>query len=81
MDVQDFVNRNVLQNISFVKEVMFSSILVKRNLNLSNTIQQVNQFLSEMYGQQFSLSCNNNVTRNHLWKDGIYFTKTGTGIF
>lgn len=52
MGVYDIVNRIADIGMSSrrlsVQEVMFLSILVKRNLNYSNITQQVNDLLSEM---------------------------------
>ena len=65
-----------------VKEVIFSSILLKRQMKLTKIIRQVNDCLRddcEKFG--FLFVSNDNISREHLWNDGIHLNDNGTFIF
>ena len=56
-----------------VKEVVISSILLKKNIALIRFIQQVNDSLREQCVLNgFGFISNDNISRTHLWKVGIH---------
>ena len=56
-----------------VKEVVISSILPKKNFALTRLIRQVNDTLREQCVLNgFGFISNGNISRKHLWKDGIH---------
>ena len=64
-----------------VQDVIMSSILPKRNIRLTKIIRQVNDKLKEMCQvNNFGFICNDNISRNLLWIDGIHYTDEGTNI-
>ena len=64
-----------------VKEVVMSSILPKKNIGLTRLIWQVNDSLREQCVLNgFGFISNDNISRTHLWKDGIHLEDLGTNI-
>ena len=64
-----------------MKEVVISSVLPKRNIALTLLIRQVNDSLREQCVLNgFGFISNDNISRTHLWKDGIYLEDLGTNI-
>ena len=64
-----------------VKEVVISSILVKSTISLTNIIRQLNRLLNEMcILNGFHYICNDNITPDFLWRDGIHLKDNGTNI-
>ena len=64
-----------------VKEVMISSILPKKNIALTRLIRLVNDSLREQYVlNRFGFISNDNISRTHLWKNGIHIKDLGTNI-
>ena len=64
-----------------VKEVVISSILPKKNIALTHLIQQVNDGLGQQWVLNgFGFISNDNISRTHLWKDGIHLEDLGTNI-
>ena len=64
-----------------MKEVVVSSILPKKSIALTCRIQQVNDSLREQcILNGFGFISNDNISRTHLWKDGIYLEDLGTNI-
>ena len=64
-----------------MKEVVVSSILPKKSIALTCLIQQVNDSLREQcILNGFGFIYNDNISRTHLWKDGIYLEDLGTNI-
>ena len=64
-----------------VKEVVISSILLKKNIGLTRLIWQVNDSLREQCVLNgFGFISNDNISRTHLWKDGIHLEDLGTNI-
>ena len=64
-----------------VKEVIISSILPKNNIALIRFIRQVNNSLREqcvLIG--FVFISNDNISRTHLWTDGVHLKDLGTSI-
>ena len=62
-----------------VKEVIISSILPKNIIALTCLIQQVNDSLREQCVLNgFGFISNDNISRTHLWKDGIKLEDLGT---
>ena len=58
-----------------------ASILTKRSIKLTKIITEVNDKLKEKCQlNNFGFICNDNVSRNYLWKDGIHFDDKGTNI-
>ena len=64
-----------------VKEVVISSILPKKNIALTHLIRQVNDGLGQQWVLNgFGFISNDNISRTHLWKDGIHLEDLGTNI-
>ena len=64
-----------------VKDVIISSILVKRNFHLTRIIRQINDLLSEYHvSNNFHYLTNYNTSRQNLWKDGIHLNNVGNNI-
>ena len=64
-----------------MKEVVISSILPKRNIALTRLIRQVNDSLREQCVLSgFGFISSDNISRTHLWKDGIHLEDLGTNI-
>ena len=65
-----------------VEEVIFSSILVKKQIKLTKIIRQVNDALrAECVRNDFHFVDNNNVTREYLYTDGVHLNNDGTRLF
>ena len=61
-----------------MKEVI-SSILPKKNIVLTSLIWQVTDSLREQcLLNEFGFMSNDNISRTHLWKDGIHLEDSGT---
>ena len=64
-----------------VKEVIISSILPKKNIALTRLIRLVNDSLRKQYVlNRFGFISNDNISRTHLWKNGIHLKDLGTNI-
>ena len=64
-----------------VKDVMFSSIIVKKNIKLGNTISQVNGVLNKKCEENgLNVVSNGNILQKHLCKDGVHLTDEETNI-
>ena len=64
-----------------VDEVIISSILVKKDRNLTKLIRQVNNILrDECKKLEFSFICNDNISADYLCGDGIHLLDQGTYI-
>ena len=64
-----------------MKEVVISSVLPKRNIVLTLLIRQVNDSLREQCVLNgFDFISNDNISRRHLWKDGIHLEDLVTNI-
>ena len=64
-----------------MKEVVISSILLKKNIALPRLIRQVNDSLREQCVLNgFGFIFNDNILKTHLWKDGIYLEDLGPNI-
>ena len=62
-----------------VNEVLISSVLVKKNLNLTVIVRRVNDMLRDLCEENgFSFICNDVITTNYLWKDGVHLQDMGT---
>ena len=63
-----------------MKEVAIS-ILSKKNIALIRLMQEVNDSLREQcILNGFGFISNDNISRTHLWKDGIHLEDLGTNI-
>ena len=63
-----------------VNEVLTSSILVKKNPNITAIVRRVNVMLRDLCEKNdFSFICNV-ITTNYLWKDGAHLQDMGTYI-
>ena len=61
--------------------MLISSILVKKNPNLTVIVHQVNDMLRDLCEKNgFSFICINVITTNYLWKDGVHLQDMGTHI-
>ena len=64
-----------------VKEVVISSILLKWKIALTRLIRQVNNSLRELCVlNRFGFISNDNISRRHIWKDGIHLEDFVTTI-
>ena len=64
------------------KEVIISSIFIKRQFKLTRIIRQVNDHLRDEYrSNKFHFISNDNITNECLWKDGLYLNDDGTYMF
>ena len=63
-----------------VNEVFISSVLVKKNLNLTAMVRRVNDMLRDLREKNgFSFICNV-ITTNYLWNDRVHLQDMGTHI-
>ena len=61
--------------------VVISSVLPKTNISLTRLIRQVNDSLREQCVLNgFGFISYDNISRTHLWKDGIHFEDLGTNV-
>ena len=86
IDVKDIVNRiiNIGKNcLSYgVKEVITSSIFIKKHFKLTRIIREVNELLrDECTRNNFQFISNDNISRDVLWRDGLHLNNDGTYIF
>ena len=64
-----------------VNDVVISYVLVKKNLNLNALIRRVNDLLRDLCSMNgFGYICNDAITTEYLWKDGIHLQDLGTNI-
>ena len=64
-----------------VKKVVISSILPNKNIALTRLMQWMNNSLREQCVlNPFGFISNDNISRTHLWKDGIHLEDLGTNI-
>ena len=62
-------------------EVLISSILVKKNPNLTTIVRRVNDMLRDLCETNgFSFICDDVITTNYLWKDDVLLQDMGTHI-
>ena len=61
--------------------MLISSVLVKKNPNLTATVRRVNDMLRDLYEKNgFSFICNDVITTNCLWKDGAHVQDMGIHV-
>ena len=64
-----------------VKEVLTSSVLVKKNPNLVTIVCRINDMLRDLCENNgFSFICNDVITTNYLWKNGVHLQDMGTHV-
>ena len=64
-----------------VNEVFILSILVKKNPNLTAIVRRVNDMLKDLCGKNgFCFICNDGITTDYLWKDGVHLQDMETHI-
>ena len=79
--VEDIINIGKSRINLGVKEVVISSILPKKNIKLTRLTRQVNNSLREQcVSNGFGFVSNDNMSRTHLWKEGIHLEDLGTNI-
>ena len=65
-----------------VKEVIISSIFIKKYFKRTRIIRQVNELLhGECKRNNYQFISNDNITREVLWRDGLHLNIDGTYIF
>ena len=80
------IARNIIKiglnsKIHSVNDVVISSVLVKKNPNLNALIRRVNDLLRDLCSMNgFGYICNDAITTEYLWKDGIHLQDLGTNI-
>ena len=63
-------------------DVVTSSILLKRHFKLTKAIRQANDLLKDKCKQNnFHFVCNDNVTKEYLWRDDIHLNNESNRIF
>ena len=61
--------------------MLISSILVKKNPNFTATVRRVNDMLRDLCEKNgFNFICNDVITTNYLWKDGVHLQELETHI-
>ena len=61
--------------------MLIESILVKKSPNLTSIVRRVNGILRDICEKNgFSFICNDVITTNYLWKDGVHLQELGTHI-
>ena len=64
-----------------VKEVLTSSVLVKKNPNVVTIVCRINDMLRDLCENNgFSFICNDVITTNYLWKNGVHLQDIGTHV-
>ena len=64
-----------------VNYVVISSILFQKNPNWNALIGRINDFLCDLCSiNGFGYICNDTITTEYLWKDGIYLQDLGSNI-
>ena len=86
IDVKDIVNRIINTGkkcLSYgVKEVIISSIFIKKPFKLTRIIRQVNDLSrDECKRNNFQFISNDYITREVLWRDGLHLNNDGKCIF
>ena len=86
IDVKDIVNCIInigKKCLSYgVKEVIISSIFIKKQFKLTRIIRQVNYLLRDQCKKNnFQFISNDNITRDVLWRDGLHLNSDGTYTF
>ena len=86
IDVKDIVNRIInigKKCLSYgVKEVIISSIFIKKPFKLTRIIRQVNDLSrDECKRNNFQFISNDYITSEVLWRDGLHLNNDGTYIF
>ena len=77
-EIERNINKIGLKCNNFgVNDVVISSILVKKNPNLNALIRRGNN-LCGING--FGYTCNDAITTEYFWKDGIHLQDLGTNI-
>ena len=65
-----------------VKEMVISSIFIRRQFKLTRIIRQVNDHLrNECRNNKFNFISNDSITSECLWKDGLHLNNEGTCMF
>ena len=61
---------------------LISSIFLKRQMKLTKVIRQANDLLKDKCEEKnFQFVCNDNVTTEYEWRDGIHLNNERTRIF
>ena len=61
--------------------MLISSILVKKNPDLTEIVRRVNDMLRDLYEKSdFSFICNDVIITNYLWKYDVHLQDMGTHI-
>ena len=61
-----------------VKEVIISSIFLKKQIKLTRLIRQINDILVQLCRENnFHFICNDNINAADLWKDGVHLNDEG----
>ena len=86
IDVKVIVNGIINTGKKFlsygVKEMIISSIFIKKQFKLTRIIRQVNDLLrDECKRNNFQFISNDRITREVLWRDGLHMNNDGTYIF
>ena len=78
---QKVINVGTICKNNGVNDVVISSILVKRNIRVTKIIRQVNDHLKDLcIANNYHYIDNDNISYDHLWKDGIHLKDDGTRI-
>ena len=78
---RSIINTGLDRKNNGINEVFISSILVKQNPNLTAIVRRVNDMLRDLCEKNgFSFICNDVITTNYLWKDGVHLQDMGAHI-
>ena len=78
---RSIINIGLDCKVNGVNKVFISSILVRKNPNLTAIVCRVNDMLRDLCEKNgFSFICNDVITTNYLWKDGVYLQDMGKHI-
>ena len=79
--VKDIMKTGLTCREKGVKEVFISSLLCRSGMEEMNKVNEINNLLKQRCAiENFGFICNEAISENHLWKDGIHLIEEGTTI-
>ena len=64
-----------------VNDIFISSVLVKRSPKLNAMLRRANELFCDLWrANGFGFMCNDMITTQHLWNDGIHLQDLGANI-
>ena len=78
---EDLVEVAIMCKSYGVKEVIISSLICRKNDELNKKVNEINANLVRLCRENSLLfNNNNNIKKNHLWKDGLHLSNSGKNI-